>query len=152
MSQQPTDANALPKKIGVVAVICRENKLLVIQRSQWVRAPGKFCFPGGAMEPGETESETLVREMQEELGVLVEPVKRLHMSQASWRVDLRWWEAILPDSESIIPNPREVASCHWMTVPQIGKYGQEVLESNRHFLTAWQAGEFNVQGLIRRTT
>ena len=55
-------------RYGAVAVVLREKKLLAIQRSFTVAAPGAFCFPGGGIEPGETEEIALARELQEELG------------------------------------------------------------------------------------
>jgi len=50
----------------VVAVILRGERFLVICRSQQVRAPGMYCFPGGGIEPGETEEQALRRELLEE--------------------------------------------------------------------------------------
>ena len=65
---------------GAVAVIRRGQQFLVICRSQSVAAPGAYCFPGGTIEAGETEREALVRELQEELNLTVEPVCRLWSS------------------------------------------------------------------------
>jgi (d)CTP diphosphatase len=135
-----------PRKIGIVGVIVRERKLLVIQRSQHVRAPGKFCFPGGAMEPGESEVETLVREMQEELAVQVQPLSFLHRSITPWNVDLRWWQAELSSEATPIPNPLEVAAYHWLSVTEILKL-PDLLESNRFFISAWKKAEFSIAGL-----
>jgi 8-oxo-dGTP diphosphatase len=135
-----------PRKIGIVGVIVRENQLLVIQRSQQVRAPGKYCFPGGAMEPGESEAETLVREFQEELSVCVEPLGFLHRSVTPWNVDLRWWQAELAHNAELIPNPLEVAQYCWLSVEQILQL-PDLLESNRFFLAAWKNAEFKIAGL-----
>jgi mutator protein MutT len=148
-SRMPQDPR--PRKIGVVGVIARENKLLVIQRSQHVRSPGKFCFPGGAMEPGETEEQTLLRELREELGVNVTPRRLLQRTVTSWSVDLRWWQAELHTSEQITHDPGEVEAWHWMSVAEILAQ-RELLESNRHFLAAWHNAQFEIDGLIRSAT
>jgi len=43
---------------GAVAVVVRSGRLLLIRRSRFVvAAPRAFCFPGGAVEPGDDESE-----------------------------------------------------------------------------------------------
>lgn len=137
-----------PRKVGVVAVCVRAGRLLVIRRSQRVRAPGKFCFPGGAMEQGEFEDQTLIREMQEELGVRVKPIRRLHRSITSWRVDLRWWLADLGAHAELVPAEAEVESVHWLTVEDFLAL-DEVLDSNREFLAAWRDGIFDIDGLER---
>jgi 8-oxo-dGTP pyrophosphatase MutT (NUDIX family) len=61
------------RRYGVVAVILRDERFLVIRRSQQVAAPGKYCFPGGGIESGETESVALERELLEELNVAIVP-------------------------------------------------------------------------------
>jgi 8-oxo-dGTP pyrophosphatase MutT (NUDIX family) len=136
------------RKVGVVGVLVRDNRLLVIKRSQLVRAPGRYCFPGGGMEPGETEEQTLVREMQEELGVEVQPIRRLHRSVTPWRVDLRWWLSTVAAEAELVPHPAEIESFGWYTVEELLKVAA-LLDSNRDFLAAWQRGEFEIDGLMR---
>jgi 8-oxo-dGTP pyrophosphatase MutT (NUDIX family) len=136
------------RKVGVVGVFVQENKLLLIERSQHVRAPGRHCFPGGSMEPGETEEQTLIREMREELGVPVRPIRRLYRSISPWRVDLRWWLAALDCTTPLCLAPLEVAAADWYTVAEMLAF-KTLLESNRDFLAAWHRGEFEVEGLLR---
>lgn len=122
---------------GVVAVVPRGNQLLVIRRSQHVKAPGAFCFPGGAIEEGETESEALCRELREELGCDAVPLERLWRSVTSWQVELSWWLAELSPSAMLRPNPTEVESIHWLTAEELQELPQ-LLSSNREFLKRWQ--------------
>lgn len=51
------------------AVIRRDGLYLVCQRSPRHAQPGKWEFPGGKIEPGESPEQALVREIDEELGV-----------------------------------------------------------------------------------
>lgn len=61
------------KKIEVVgAVIVDSGEVLCAQRSQEGNLPGKWEFPGGKIEKGESPREALSREILEELGVEVE--------------------------------------------------------------------------------
>jgi 8-oxo-dGTP diphosphatase len=53
----------------VAGVIEREGCVLVCRRRQDQRHPGKWEFPGGKVEAGETPAEALARELEEELGV-----------------------------------------------------------------------------------
>ncbi|HZG06666.1 MAG TPA: NUDIX domain-containing protein [Streptomyces sp.] len=50
----------------VAAAIVREGRLLVVSKEA---APDVFYLPGGKPDPGEGPLETLVRELDEELGV-----------------------------------------------------------------------------------
>lgn len=52
----------------VAAVIHRQDRILATQRG-YGEHRGKWEFPGGKMEPGETEEQAIVREIHEELNV-----------------------------------------------------------------------------------
>lgn len=55
---------------AVAAVLVRPGAFLAVRRKQsMTRDPGVWEFPGGKIEPGETEAEAIQREVQEELGV-----------------------------------------------------------------------------------
>ena len=53
------------------AVIEREGKILLAQRERGDRLAGKWEFPGGKIEQGETPQDCLAREIREELGIEV---------------------------------------------------------------------------------
>jgi 8-oxo-dGTP diphosphatase len=129
-----------PSRRGVVAVVSHRGRLLVIRRSRNVVAPGAICFPGGGIESGESEDEALVREIHEELGAAIEPVRRLWRSITAWNVDLTWWMAHLDPATPLLPNPAEVESVHWLTPDELLEL-PELLTSNREFLHALRRGE-----------
>lgn len=116
-----------------MAVVLDGDRFLVIRRSQHVRAPGMYCFPGGAIEPDETESGAVVREMQEELSAAVRPVRRLWESVTPWQVHLAWWLVELVSEAPLLPQPAEVESFHWLTAAEIRGMA-DVLASNLEFL------------------
>jgi 8-oxo-dGTP diphosphatase len=128
---------------GAVAVVVRQGRLLVIRRSQQVVAPGKFCFPGGGIEAGETEEAALVREIGEELAVSVRPVRLLWRSITPWHVDLSWWLCDLDAQAVPRPNPLEVESVHWFAPTEMAQLS-DLLESNHHFLQALAAGDIKL--------
>jgi 8-oxo-dGTP pyrophosphatase MutT (NUDIX family) len=136
-------ADAPAARRGVVAVIVDQGRLLVIRRSQHVVAPGAYCFPGGAIESGESETAALIREILEELGVCVRPLRPLWRSVTPWNVHLTWWLAAVEDHCVWSPNPAEVESIHWHTPSEIGLL-PGLLESNHEFLRALAAGEIVV--------
>ena len=64
--------------INVVAgIIINQNKILIGKRKDKDIGGGKWEFPGGKIEVGETNSEALERELYEELGISVKIGKEL---------------------------------------------------------------------------
>lgn len=59
--------------VAVSAAIIRDGRVLIVQRAQ-PPMRGVFTLPGGVVEAGETLHEALVREIDEELGMAIEPV------------------------------------------------------------------------------
>jgi len=122
-----------PKRHGVIAVAMRNEKLLVIRRSPFVIAPGKLCFPGGGMDPGETPEQALVREFREELGETILPVRQIWESTTEWGVHLLWWVVRLPEPLALTPDPQEVESVAWLGFAELRKH-PDLLSSNIPFL------------------
>lgn len=59
----------MKKKQVTAAVIEKDGKVLIAQRRIGDALAGKWEFPGGKMEPGETPEACLRRELMEEFGV-----------------------------------------------------------------------------------
>jgi 8-oxo-dGTP diphosphatase len=62
-------------------IIVNQNKILVTQRSEKMKLPLKWEFPGGKIEENETAEECILREIKEELNLEIEILKRLSASQ-----------------------------------------------------------------------
>lgn len=56
----------------LAAVIEKEGRFLLCRRAPGRSNAGKWEFPGGKLEEGETEQQCLARELREELGVEAE--------------------------------------------------------------------------------
>ncbi|ABS67828.1 NUDIX hydrolase [Xanthobacter versatilis] len=64
----------LPLKITLVAacaLVDADGRVLVAQRPEGKALAGLWEFPGGKVEPGERPEATLIRELDEELGIAV---------------------------------------------------------------------------------
>ncbi len=67
----------MKKIIVTCAIIESDNQVLVVQRSEKMKLPLKWEFPGGKIEQGESEQDCLKREIKEELNIQIELVKKL---------------------------------------------------------------------------
>ena len=134
---------SLEQRKGAIGVVCRDDRILVIERALRVRAGGKICFPGGSVESGETVEQAVVRELWEELGVHVSPVKELWQCTIRSGTRLHWWLANLEPDSVFRPDPSEVGTYAWLTVAQIKRLPQ-LLPSNADFFSAFEANEFEL--------
>ena len=57
------------RQVVVGAAIVRDGRVLAARRTAPASAAGRWEFPGGKVEPGESDADSLVREIDEELGV-----------------------------------------------------------------------------------
>jgi len=132
-------SNPLPRTRGVVIACQRDDgKWLCIRRSQFVAAPFKVCFPGGMIEPGESQQQAVIREMREELAAEVAPL------QCVWewfwtqrQVSLWGWKCQLLSSK-LTPEPKEVAEILWLTGEEVSNH-PDGLPSNRLFVASLAA-------------
>lgn len=56
----------------VGAALLRDGRVLAARRTSPPEAAGRWEFPGGKVDPGETPEAALVREVAEELGCVIE--------------------------------------------------------------------------------
>lgn len=57
--------------VVAVALVDTDGRVLLAQRPPGKQLAGLWEFPGGKVEPGERPEETLIRELAEELGIVV---------------------------------------------------------------------------------
>lgn len=79
----------------VAALIVKDGKLLVCQRTRHQTMPLKWEFPGGKIEEGEQPRDALRRELDEELGIdaqIGQEVARIrHEYKGGGAVELRFY-------------------------------------------------------------
>lgn len=84
----------------VAAAIVRDGRVLTARRSKPAALVGGWEFPGGKVEPGESDEDALTRECAEELGVRI--VVGAHLGTASdRRIDLVLYAATLLGVEPV---------------------------------------------------
>lgn len=59
------------------AIILKDKKILVAQRSEKMKLPLKWEFPGGKLEFNESEVDCIKREIKEEININIEILQKL---------------------------------------------------------------------------
>jgi 8-oxo-dGTP diphosphatase len=105
----------------VCALIERDGHVLMARRPAHKHLGGKWEFPGGKLEPGETSEAALHRELQEELGcavTLLRPLAPHTHAYATVTVQLIPFVARLaPDSPA--PHTHEHAALRWVPAAEL---------------------------------
>ena len=107
-------------RVIVAAIIVADGRVLACERSAPPEVAGRWEFPGGKVEPGETDQEALVRECAEELGVRVEVGERVgpDVSLAHGRAVLRVFRVTLVGGDE--PRALEHTSMRWLGPDELG--------------------------------
>jgi 8-oxo-dGTP diphosphatase len=106
------------------AIIEHDGKILAGQRNAALSFPLQWEFPGGKQEENETDEETLVREIREELDVEIEIFEKLPVTtkDQGWReiilvpfvCKLKTFEMTLSEHEQILwLDPQDLLSLNW---------------------------------------
>jgi 8-oxo-dGTP diphosphatase len=69
-----SEPSPVTKLVFVVAcaLIDTDNRVMIAQRPEGKQLAGLWEFPGGKLEPGERPEPALIRELHEELGIVVQ--------------------------------------------------------------------------------
>jgi 8-oxo-dGTP pyrophosphatase MutT (NUDIX family) len=116
-----------------MGVILREGKLLAIRRGPAVPYGGHWSLPSGRIEPGETQSEAVVREMAEEVGLEVEPIAKVwECPTDDGLYTLHWW-TVRPCSSELQLHRGEVSDARWVTLAEFLAL-EPTFEGDREFV------------------
>ena len=104
------------------AVIQRQGRFLIAMRPSGGLLGGMWEFPGGKVEPGESDAEALVREIHEELGTVVkvgELVGSYKHAYTHFRVTLRAYRCRIIGNA---PSTLEAKEMCWVSVEELADF------------------------------
>jgi 8-oxo-dGTP diphosphatase len=99
----------------VVAVITRDDMVLLVRRRR-VEGELSWVFPGGTVEPGETEIQAVEREVREEVGLKVRACTKLgqRVHPDTGRL-LAYWVCEPMSGDGSIVDAEELDLLTWVT-------------------------------------
>jgi 8-oxo-dGTP diphosphatase len=105
-------------RVVVGGALLHRGRVLAARRSAPVETAGRWEFPGGKAEPGESPQQALERELREELGVEARAVARI---PGAWLVraglELHIWTAELLSGT---PEPlQDHSELRWLTAAEL---------------------------------
>ena len=113
------------------------NKVLVAQRNTDDAHKGKWEFPGGKMDAGESAEQALKRELSEELGITVQKLtafESLHFDYAHSSVNLNFFLVTAHRGQA---TGMEGQTISWIDLNKLGDL--DMLEANHLIITNLQA-------------
>ncbi len=124
----------------VAALIFKDGKVLVCQRTRHQSMPLKWEFPGGKIEDGEQPRDALRRELEEELGIdahIGEEVARIrHDYKNGGAVELRFY--VVNEYTGEMEN-RIFRDVRWAKRSELPKY--DFLEADRELVKDLATGK-----------
>ena len=124
----------------VAALILKDGKVLVCQRTRHQSMPLKWEFPGGKIEDGEQPRDALRRELEEELGIdahIGEEVARIrHDYKNGGSVELRFY--VVNEFTGELEN-RIFKDVRWAKRSELPKY--DFLEADRELVKDLATGK-----------
>jgi 8-oxo-dGTP diphosphatase len=106
-------------RVIVAAVIVTAGRVLACERASPPEVAGRWEFPGGKVEPGETDGQALARECAEELGVRVAVGARVgpDVPLAHGRAVLRVFAVTLLNGDE--PRALEHTAMRWLAADEL---------------------------------
>ena len=106
--------------VVAAAVIEQDGRFLLTRRLEGTHLAGRWEFPGGKCEPGETHAEALARELEEELAVSVAVGQRILVTTHAYderTVELHFYETRLLGT----PTPQLGQPMRWASREELGQ-------------------------------
>jgi 8-oxo-dGTP diphosphatase len=140
-------------RIIVAAVIERsDRRFLIGQRRRDDSSPLKWEFPGGKVEEGETPEAALARELQEELGVILDKCVEMGRTRHKYastpeELEIRFYAASLRETEI---NPKVFEKIAWALPKELGNY--DFLAANSQIIAQLATGRLKPGEILESAT
>jgi len=121
-------------RVVAAALFDESGRVLIAQRPEGKHMAGWWEFPGGKVAQGESDSEALIRELREELGVVSRPdaeVMTLTHDYSDRSVELVLWRATILNG---VPRSLDGQALKWVDCQSLGN--EQLLPADAPFIDA----------------
>lgn len=136
----------MSKPIEVTAAILEKGgKILIAQRGPTSHQAGKWEFPGGKVEDGETPEECLIREMMEEFNIVVFVDDYLGSSTYRYdhiSIELMAYRTLWVGGDLLLKDHAAIA---WVPVAELDRY--DFAPADLLFVEKLKSGDIEIGGL-----
>ena len=117
------------KRDVVVAVLERDGRFLLGERSAHKLAAGFWCPICGSVEAGEAQAQAVVREVREETGLVVRAIAKLaECDTHDGKAVMHWWRVQALDAAPARLANDEHTALGWFTVAEMKRLTPIFLE------------------------
>ena len=134
-------------RVSAAALVDRKaGKVLLAQRPAGKNLAGKWEYPGGKIEAGESPAQALIRELREELNLTVSAENVLFFEHTTYRYEkfILNMDLFVIEKWQGTPTPSEGQEIVWTDIERLGKDLEtypmppadiEITDRLRHFLS-----------------
>jgi 8-oxo-dGTP diphosphatase len=136
VSNEPAAVELPRVRVVAAALYDRAGRVLISERPPGKHLAGRWEFPGGKLDPGETEEGALARELMEELGITLVSARRL--MRVDHRYDDRHVDIALWVVEEFRGTPAGLdgQQLKWVALPRL--HEEDMLAADVPFIAALQ--------------
>ena len=128
-------------------IIVNDNSgILLLHRNTPKRI--RWEIPGGKIEVGESEIETVAREIKEELVVDVEIVRLLgsrDFTEDGYTMSYHWFLGLISVGSPVVGEPETFDDLRYFSRGELIANVPALSSNTRNFLDAWKAGDFSLK-------
>jgi 8-oxo-dGTP diphosphatase len=122
-----------------------EGKVLLIHRNTAKRT--QWEIPGGEIDPGETPEQTAVRELKEELGIVVELVRHIGtklFEEDGKHHEYHWFEAKIVKGKPHLTEPEEYDDLRHFALDEMHKIRDLISANTKNLVHAARNQEITI--------
>jgi 8-oxo-dGTP pyrophosphatase MutT (NUDIX family) len=132
-------------KLAGAVILNPAGEVLLLHRNTSKRV--QWEIPGGKIDPGESETDTTIREIREELTCGIEIIKPLgakEFTDGGFTMHYTWFLARVIEGVPAVGEPDTFDGLRYFSQADLQANRDELSGNTRNFLDAWTSAEFTL--------